>query len=75
MSCSKIDFTANDSLSLDSIRCAAVPPAFKYQDLLQKQITAIMTLTEPISAVNDVAETVLGTCYLQEGATAYRRDY
>ena len=75
MSCSKIDFTENDSCCLDLIGRAAVPPAFKYRDLLLKLTIAIKTPTGPISVVSGVAETVLGICYPQEGATAYHLGY
>ena len=75
MSCSKIGFTVNGSCCLDSFGRAAAQPAFKYQNHLQRLIIATRTPIRPISVVNGATETVLGICYLQEGAAAYHQGY
>ena len=75
MSCSRIGFIASDSCFLDSFGRAAGPPAFKYQDLLQRPTIAREIPTGPISVVSGVIERVLGTCYPQEGVIAYHLSY
>ena len=75
MSCSRISFTGSDSCFLDSIMRAAEPPAFKYQDPLQRLTIARGTPTGSISVVSGATETVQGTCCPQEGVIAYRLSY
>ena len=62
------------SCCLDSFGRAAEPPAFRYQDLPQRLIITVTTLTGLTNAVSGVVEMVLDTYYLQGVAIAYHRD-